>query len=71
MKFEIGDWVVCIASNIDLPKVIGRRGTVHQVNGSSKHPYKVDFKDGLFIWCEVAPCTKLHKLLLGVGDDTF
>lgn len=70
MKFNIGDWVVCVKPNIDGIGLVGRIGTVESVDyNDSEFGYRVDFKDGYLIWCKVVPATKLHKLLLGVDSD--
>lgn len=68
--FKIGDVVICVEPNIELPEVKNKAGVIVEIFGDSPYNHKVQFfhKPGLHIWCMVAPNTKLGKLLAGYED---
>lgn len=54
MKYKIGDRVVVKSGNIEyIFPVAGKTGTIIGVMDWYHHPYRVDFGNGLTIWCEV------------------
>jgi hypothetical protein len=63
--FRVGDKAVCVENNINDIKYIGKIGTIIHIQGVY-FPYKLRFKNGDMIWCEVRKPLEIELLLDGL-----
>jgi hypothetical protein len=63
--FKIGDKVVCVENNLGKPEYIGKIGTIINIQGVYFR-YRVKFKNGISIWCEVRKPLEIELLLDGL-----
>ena len=63
--FKIGDKVVCVENNLNDIKYIGKIGTIIEIQGIYFR-YKVKFKNGISIWCEIRKPLEIELLLDGL-----